>query len=131
MRAKAFVGASALIYAIGGFALLFLPHELLAHGTAAPDAASARTAQLLGAALLGMAAMNWTARGAILGGIYGRAVMNGNFCFAFISAMTTVRALFDGNASIWLWLLAASSILLAAGFAYFLYGRPSAPAAKE
>jgi hypothetical protein len=66
------VAASAVCLGIGGAALLFAPHELAtATGASGPDVIF----QLLGATLLAQAAMNHIARGSMLGGIYGRAIV--------------------------------------------------------
>ncbi len=46
--------------------------------------------QLIGAAFIGFAFGNWTARESILGGIYGRAVVVGNQTFSFIGTMVVV-----------------------------------------
>jgi hypothetical protein len=71
------VTISALCLGAAGLLLLFAPRET---GDALVPAAAGADAvlQLLGAAFLGFAMMNWTARGAALGGIYGRAVVVGN-----------------------------------------------------
>lgn len=123
VRTKWFISASAAVYAFCGFVLLFLPQEFFTHSVVAANAVNVLIAQILGAALLGLAAANWTARGSLLGGIYGRAIVNGNFCFAFISSMITIRALFSGDAPIWLWSLAAVSVLFALSFGYLLFGK--------
>ena len=54
--------------ALAGAVLLFAPREVM------PASHPPVLVQLIGAALLGFALANWTARGAMLGGIYGRAV---------------------------------------------------------
>ena len=68
--------------------MLVFPHEV---GAALMPAANADAAfQLLGAALMGFAAMNWTARGAALSGIYGRAVVVGNLMHLLVGAFVLV-----------------------------------------
>ena len=52
-------------------------------------------AQLVGAAFLGFASLTWTARGLVLGGIYGRAVVAGNQTFAVVGALVLGRHLLD------------------------------------
>ena len=69
---RAGVALSALCLATFGALLLFAPEEL--SGVLVPGANGGPLVQLLGAALLGFGAMNWIARGAARGGIYGRAV---------------------------------------------------------
>lgn len=123
MSSKQLVALSVLVYGLFGFALLFMPQELLALNESAAAPHAALLAQFLGAALLGFAAMNWMARGSILGGIYGRAVMNGNFTFAFISALLAVRPLLAPAPPLWLWVYGVASIALAAAFGYLMFGK--------
>src|SRR5688500_10942769 len=47
--------------------------------------------QILGAALLGYGVANWTARGTLLGGIYGRSVVAGNQMHLMIGALLLVK----------------------------------------
>lgn len=123
MPAKQLVALSVLFYGLFGFALLFMPQELLALNENAAAPHGSLLAQFLGAALLGFAAMNWMARGSILGGIYGRAVMNGNFTFAFISALLTIRPLLAPAPPLWLWVYGVVSVALAVTFGYLMFGK--------
>ena len=80
---------SAIGFAAFGLALLFAAEEV--SGWLAPAAVDHPLMQLLGAALLGFAAMNWIARGSALGGIYGRAVVAGNQTHLTIGAILLVK----------------------------------------
>ena len=68
-------------------------------------------AQLVGAAFLGFASLTWTARGLVLGGIYGRAVVAGNQTFAVVGALVLGRHLLD-----------VPSVAVSVGFAILLLG---------
>ena len=81
---------------IFGAALLFAPDEV--SGVILPTAGGDTLVQLLGAALLGFGAMNWIARGAALGGIYGRAVIAGNQTHFMIGALLLVKSGVDDGA---------------------------------
>lgn len=122
MQTKTLVYFSVACYSLCGLALIFLPQELLAVAGATSSAPMVLLAQLFGAALLGMAQMNWIARGSMLGGIYGRAVVAGNFTFAFISALLVIRALLAFTPPLWLWLGGVMSVALAVAFAYLMFG---------
>jgi hypothetical protein len=109
---------AALCLAAAGVMFLFAPQET---GSALlPGAAGAdKLIQLLGAALLGFAMMNWTAKGAALGGIYGRAVVIGNFMHMLGGAFILVpRALSDEGTTTALLILTG---MYAAGAALFVY----------
>ena len=83
------IALAALLMAATGIALLFLPDEVAR--TLAPGATGAKPlVQAFGAALLGFAAMNWTAKGSALGGIYGRAVVVANHTHLTIGAIVLV-----------------------------------------
>lgn len=123
MSSKQLIALGVLFYGLFGFTLLFMPQELLALNESAAAPHAALLAQFLGAALLGFAAMNWMARGSILGGIYGRAVMNGNFTFAFISALLTIRPLLAPSPPLWLWIYGVVSVALAVAFGYLMFGK--------
>jgi hypothetical protein len=82
------VTISALCLGAAGVSLVFAPREIGA--ALMPGTSGDGLFQLLGAALLGFAAMNWTARGAALGGIYGRAVVIGNLMHLLVGAFVLV-----------------------------------------
>ncbi len=65
------VTATAMLFALFGLVLLFAAEDV--SRLLGPEPTHPPLPQLRGVALLGFAAMNWMARGAALGGIYGRA----------------------------------------------------------
>ena len=124
---RAAVTASALLLAGLGGAFLVAPAETSA--ALLPDAAAPILAQLLGAALLGFAAMNWTARGSALGGIYGRAVVAANQAHFVIGALVLLRRAFDGGSPGGaIWFLSAAYALCALFFTYLTFFATGLPA---
>ena len=113
------VSASAVCLAAIGGLLLFAPTEA---GTAI-GANGGPAVQLLGAALLGFGAMNWIARGSILGGIYGRAVLGANQTHFTIGALLLVKHGFVAGGSPAFWLLTAVYVLGAVLFGYVFVKR--------
>lgn len=121
------VSAAALL--LGGVALLFGADVLLPVLAPAPgpsaDVRNGGTAwigQLLGAAWLGLAALNWLSRDARLGGIYGRPVVLANLVLYFVSATTALRALpVVGGIG---WTVAGPALVLAAAYAALLLRGP-------
>lgn len=80
----------AILLAVAGVVLLFAPESVFP----AADAPGLRPLpQLVAASLLGFAAASWTARGSILGGIYGRAVVVGNQMFSFVATLVLLQGL--------------------------------------
>ncbi len=83
------VALSALCFAAIGVLLLFAPEEV--GGAVIPLAGGGPLVQLLAAALIGFGVMNWTARGSVLGGIYGRAVVAGNQTHLTVGALLLAK----------------------------------------
>jgi hypothetical protein len=86
--------------------------------------AAAWVGQLLAAAWLGVAALNWLQRSAVLGGIYGRPIVLANLALYFVSALSLLRALMSAGTSSVLWLALAPSAVLAAVYGALLLRGP-------
>jgi hypothetical protein len=80
--------------------------------------------QLLGAAWLGVAALNWLGRAALLGGIYGRPTVFANTALYFISALVLIRAATRVEAPAALLALAAPLVALALTYGWLLLRGP-------
>ncbi len=119
---------SAMWLAIGGVVLLFAPSEVLAMLVPGFPHEAAWIGQLLGAAWLSVAVLDWLQRRALLGGIHGRPVLLANFALYFIGAMSLVGAVRAGAPWL-LWLLCAVMLLLAIAFGVLMrygpFGLPS------
>jgi hypothetical protein len=116
------VALSAVCLAAFGAMLLFAPGELSAG--LGPSAGADPLVQLLGAALLGFGAANWIARGAALGGIYGRAVVAGNQTHLTIGALLLLKRSVDvGALHPRYWVLTVLYVLGAAFFGYLTFFR--------
>lgn len=115
------VTIAALCLGAAGLLFLFAPQETGA--ALLPGASGAdKLIQLLGAALLGFAMMNWTAKGAALGGIYGRAVVIGNLMHLLGGAFVLVPRAFSGQTTTTaLWILTGLYALGAALFVYLTF----------
>ncbi|MDQ3417631.1 MAG: hypothetical protein M3541_02445 [Acidobacteriota bacterium] len=78
MNTRLLMTASAIFLGAQGMAASFLPSEILDFiDDIAHNRVEAVLVQLFGAALIGFAMMNWMARGAPAGGIYGRPIIAG------------------------------------------------------
>ena len=123
---------SAFVLLLGGGALLFASDVLLPALVPGFPPAAAWLGQLLGAAWLGVAVLNWLQRGSVLGGIYGRAVVFANLALYLISALSLLRGLLGGGAPRMLWLLLAALAGLGVGYSALLlrgpFDRPQRPA---
>ena len=118
---------SAAVLLVGGAALLFAPDALLPALVPGFPPAAAWLGQLLGAAWLGVAALNWSQRAALLGGIYGRPVVLANLSLYLISALSLLRALLRDAAPAALWSLLVPLAVLAAVYGALLLRGPFDP----
>lgn len=127
MTSRPILVGSALVLGATGLALLFAPEEILALlGVGAGLPGVEVLAQLLGAAWLGLAYGNWTARGLAVGGIHGRAIVIGNLMNALTGALVLVRQAVDGASLA----VRVAAVLLAAtalAFGWLLRTAPRAP----
>lgn len=109
MNTKLLLGSSAVVMGAAGVAASFLPHELLAALDTQPTDALALLVQLFGALLFAFAMMNWTAKGAAMGGIYGRPIALGNLTHFVVGALALLKGAMDG---------ATDPLIIAAGAVY-------------
>lgn len=116
--------ASAGVLAVGGLLLLFAPDVVLARFIPGSPPAEAWLAQLLAAAWLGLASLNWISRGALLGGIHGRPVVAANAVSYFVGATSLLKAALRPDQPAALWLLAAPLGLFAALYGWLLLRGP-------
>ena len=112
---------SAVFLGAAGVALLFAPDALLP--MAGVPASAAWLGQLLAAALLALAALDWLNRDTLLGGIYGRTVVLPNAAFHFIGATSVLRAAADLRSGA-LWIVGMTLGLFAAAYAWLLFRGP-------
>ena len=83
---------SAAVLLVGGLVLPFAPDAVLPAFVPGFPPAAVWLGQLLGAAWLAVAALNWLQRESILGSIYGRPVVLANVALYLISALSLIRA---------------------------------------
>lgn len=115
---------TAALLLTGGLALLFAPDVLLPRLVPGFPPTALWLGQLLAAAWLGVATLNWSHRSTVLGGIYGRPVVFANAVLFLVSALGMVKALQAPSASPALWFFAAPTIVLATVYFALLFKGP-------
>ena len=131
-RTRWLMTASALFMASLGLLASFFPQETLAAAGADVAPLAVAVVEIAGALYLGFAILNWTARGILIGGIYGRPVAMGNFLHFTVAATVLIkRAL--GAEELPLLLGASLYAAFAAWFGAVLFTHPRAadPRPKE
>jgi uncharacterized protein with PQ loop repeat len=114
---------SAAFMAIIGLAFSFMPQEVLSMHGSEPDTATVMLIQMAGAAYLGFAILNWSARGILIGGIYAKPVALGNSLHFMMVAIMLVKAAFVFGA-VPLMISAAVFSTFAIWFSYVLFRPP-------
>jgi hypothetical protein len=123
---------SAVVLAALGLVASFVPREILLRLGSQGAPLETLLVQITGALYLGFAMFNWMARESLLGGIYGRPVVFGNFMHFMVAAFALLKALIAGPRPPVL--IAAASLYwvfcLAFGWVSFTPPREVAPAVK-
>jgi hypothetical protein len=96
MKTRSLMILSAMILAALGLVASFVPREILNFLGTRPDPLPVLLVQITGALYLGFGMFNWMARESLLGGIYGRPVVFGNFMHFMVAALALLKALIAG-----------------------------------
>ena len=122
MSTKILMSSSALVMAALGVAATFLPQEIIA-----ALGGSGRTlpllVQVLGAAYLGFAMLNWMAKESLIGGIYSRPVSMGNFLHFAVAGIALVKAVVAGERAVAVLVCTAIYVVFAVAFGAVVFGR--------
>jgi len=125
MNTKLLMSASAIVLGALGLLLTFLPQEILAYVDSDAATLLPLTLQLLGAAYLGFAMLNWMAKGNLIGGIYSRPVAIGNLAHFLISGLALLKAAASIENAPALWVIGVIFITLALLFGYVTFTHPA------
>lgn len=115
---------NAVIAGLFGLAFVFAPAQLLAQYGLAVDSAFALVAQLFGAALIGYAILTWLCRKAGDSDAR-RAIVLALFISDGVAFILALMAQLKGLVNPLGWSTVAIYLLLAIGFAYFHFAKPS------
>jgi hypothetical protein len=113
-----------VVLLLPGLALLFGSDTVLPRLIPDYPATARWLGQLLGAAWLGVAALNWWSRSTILGGIYGRPIVLANVTTYLIGALVMLGAARRGGLPDSLWAAVGLALVLAAAYGWLLLRGP-------
>lgn len=130
MNSRLLMIASAAAMAAIGLLLSFAPDEALAFSGQPTAGALPLLLQLAGALYLGFALMNWTAKGMVLGGIYGKALVLGNFLHFTMGALALLKGATGGTFGAMPWGITGLYALFAVLYGRMLFGQPGPAQAK-
>ena len=115
---------SAGFLAFAGLSLLFAADQILSRHIPGFPTDGYWFGQLLGAACLAMANLNWLSRHALLGGIYGRPVVAANAVGSFVAATVLLKPMLRGEFGPGAWLIVVPVTALAAAYAWLMLRGP-------
>jgi hypothetical protein len=116
--------ASVGFLALGGLVLLFVPDVILPRLIPGYPSSGVWFAQLLAAAWLALACLNWFNRTALLGGIYSRPVVVSNAVCYFVGATALLKAATRQHLPGTCWFLVVPVTLFALVYGWLLFRGP-------
>ena len=124
MNTKYLMIASVIVTGLLGLGATFLPQEILSYIGLPTTRVTTLALQIMGALYLGFAMMNWMSREAIIGGIYSRPLVMGNFLHFMIAALALIKGIsFETNLK-YVWLITILYSLFALLFGVALFTNP-------
>jgi hypothetical protein len=116
--------ASAVFLGAQGIVASFMPIEILGFlDEIERNRLESTLVQLFGAALLGFAMLNWMARGAPAGGIYGRPIVTGNLVHYTVGGIALLKVASVGAMPAIGMVLTVAYSAFAIGFGMVMFGR--------
>ena len=124
MNTRLLMTSSAAFLALVGLAASFVPEELLWYVGSPAQRLEVLIVQMVGAAYMGFAILNWTARENLIGGIYSRPVALGNFLNFGVVAIAITKVLMGGESGIEVIIGAVAYTGFAVAFGFVLFTHP-------
>jgi hypothetical protein len=115
--------ASTALLATCGVLLLFAADVIVPRIAPGIPPGASWFGQLLAAAWLGLAALNWLTRSSVLGGIYGRPIVLANTTLYFVSATVLINAATRAD-SLALWMTTGVAAVMAVLYGLLLFRGP-------
>ncbi|MDB5202856.1 MAG: hypothetical protein JWQ27_2265 [Ferruginibacter sp.] len=122
MKTKYIMASSAIVLALTGLACTFLPDEISKQ--MGGQSSGVLQLQIIGAAYVGFAMLNWSSKGNIIGGIYSRPLVIGNLSHFFIGALAIIKYASNIQNAGYIWVAAFAYSLFAACFAWLFFTSP-------
>lgn len=116
--------ASAGLLLVAGLAFLFAADDILPRLIPAFPATGAWLGQLLAAAWLAIATLNWLSQALLLGGIYGRSVVLTNAVLYFVASIVLLKIATRSHAPAGVVLLLVPFVVFAALYGWLLFRGP-------
>lgn len=128
MKRSTFLSITALLSLVFGVGLLLFPLDVARSYCMTIDEAGVLFARSVGASLLALGLVNWLARNAPASSAL-NAVLYGNLALHIVTMLLDAFATVTGVICIQGWGTVAMHVVLASGFAYYLFAQPKGESA--
>lgn len=125
MNTRLVMMLSAIFLAAIGITFTFLPKEACNFIGINSESNIQLILQILGALYFSFAMLNWTAKGAIIGGIYNKPIAIANFTHFVVGALALLKAIsVDQTLPYFIWVLAGIYAVFAILFGFIFFKHP-------
>lgn len=114
MNTKIIMTISSVILGVTGIILIFAPDVVLQNLDIDASPASLLLGQVIGGLYFGFCMLNWMTKGGLIGGIYNRPIVMGNFAHFFVVGISLIKVLMSTPG--------LPKIVWAAGAVYVVFG---------
>ena len=125
MNTKSLMTLSAMIYALIGISLIFLPKEILDYLELSVSDTLELLMQIIGSLYFAFAMLNWMSKGSIIGGIYNRPIAIANLTHFVIAGLTLIKGILSNpSLSYIIWSIAIIYSIFAILFGIVAFNHP-------
>jgi len=125
MNTKSLMTLSAMILALIGISLIFLPNKILDYLQLSVSETLQLLMQIIGSFYFALAILNWMSKGSIIGGIYNRPIAMANLTHFVIAGLALIKGvLANPSLSYVIWSIAIIYSIFAIFFGIVAFKHP-------
>jgi len=125
MNTKSLMTLSAMILALIGISLIFLPNEILDYLELSVSETLQLLMQIIGSLYFALAILNWMSKGSLIGGIYGRPIAMANLTHFVIAGFALIKGILaNPSLSYLIWSIAIIYSIFAIFFGIVAFRHP-------
>ena len=125
MNTKSLMTISAMILALIGISLIFLPKEILDYLELSVSETLQLLMQIIGSFYFAFAILNWMSKGSIIGGIYNRPIAMANLAHFVIAGLALIKGILaNPSLSYVIWSIAIIYSMFAIFFGIVAFRHP-------
>ena len=125
MNTKSLMTLSAIILALIGISLIFLPNEILDYLELSVSETLQLLMQIIGSLYFALAILNWMSKESLIGGIYGRPIAMANLTHFVIAGLALIKGILaNPSLSYVIWSIAIIYSIFAIFFGIVAFRHP-------